>query len=150
MTITKEVVIKAEQELVWGAWTQADKITKWFAPKAEIDPKKDGKFELYWDLANDDSNSTKGCKILKIQKPNFLEFEWKGPDQLAGIMNLENQLTTVQVTFEQTADGTKIVLKHTGWQNSESWEKAKQWHERAWNSLFEKLKSYLESDKPNV
>lgn len=52
MVIREDVVIHSNIELVWMAWTQSNRITTWFAPAAEIEPKVGGKFELYFDPSN--------------------------------------------------------------------------------------------------
>ncbi|MGM1048486.1 MAG: SRPBCC domain-containing protein [Bacillota bacterium] len=47
MDISQKIFIQSERNLVWRAWIEADRITQWFAPAAEIEPKINGKFELY-------------------------------------------------------------------------------------------------------
>jgi uncharacterized protein YndB with AHSA1/START domain len=143
--IRTDVVIRSDLDLVWRAWTESDRITEWFAPAAEIEAKENGKFELFFDPANKDHMSTQGCKILKIDRPHALVFEWKGPDPFAEIMNQAGALTHVSVTFAPTDDGTKVTVEHTGWGESDDWERAKQWHVQAWREVLDSLKSSMES-----
>ncbi|MBM7585924.1 uncharacterized protein YndB with AHSA1/START domain [Bacillus pakistanensis] len=145
MDIRKEIIINAELSLVWKAWTESERIIKWFAPAAEIDPRENGKFELYFSPDNKDMMSTKGCRILQYKEPTLLEFEWKGPDPFAGVMNDENNLTTVSVEFESLNEMTKVTLIHQGWKDTEEYSHAREWHVQAWEQMLKSLKSNMES-----
>lgn len=45
-----DVNVAAPAELVWHAWTRADRVTHFFAPKANLDLRVGGAYELFWDL----------------------------------------------------------------------------------------------------
>lgn len=53
--------------------------------------------------------------------------------------NTANPLTHVMVSFHATEKGTIIHLVHSGWRSNESWLKAANWQENAWNIAFENL-----------
>lgn len=145
MVITQETHIKADLLLVWRAWTDAERITEWFAPSAVIEPRHGGKFELYFNPAEPSSMSTSGCVILKIEEPHLLTFEWKGPDPFADTMNRSGQLTSVEVVLEPEPDGTRVILRHDGWKDSADWLAARKWHVQAWKDMLASLKSRMES-----
>jgi uncharacterized protein YndB with AHSA1/START domain len=147
MSITKEIFIESAAQEVWRAWTQSEVVTKWFAPAADIEPFEGGKYELYYDPSNKNSMSTKGCRVLSYQEPDFLKFNWKGPDQFAPVMNEYNHLTVVCVRFEQVGNGTKVILEHSGWGHTEEWVSAQQWHIAAWEQLLSNLKAKMESNE---
>jgi uncharacterized protein YndB with AHSA1/START domain len=96
--ITKHLIIKATIDSVWEAWTSSDRVMKWFAPKAIVDAKEGGAFELYFMPGNIEVMNTKGCTILNIEHEKELQFTWKGPDQFASFMNADDELTIVTVT----------------------------------------------------
>ncbi|MBU5444844.1 SRPBCC domain-containing protein [Paenibacillus sp. MSJ-34] len=144
-TLQFQVEIASSKELVWLAWTQTERIVQWFAPGAQIEARVGGSFELYFDPANRDQMSTKGCKITLLEPMDRLGFTWKGPDDLAQIMNKEGSLTTVLVTFAENNGFTKVVVEHAGWGEGGGWEKAIAWHRMAWNQVLGSLKSALES-----
>lgn len=146
MSIEKEVMIQLDIELVWRAWTESDRVAQWFAPASEIEPIVGGKYEIYFNPADKDTMSTKGCKVLKIEKPKVLAFDWKGPDQFAEIMNQPNELTNVEVSFTEHGNRTLVSLRHSGWKESEGVSLAKKWHVQAWDDVLSSLKSKLESD----
>lgn len=95
--------------------------------------------------------NTKGCKIIKLVDEKELVFTWKGPDQFEDIMNHENDLTIVKVSFESISENsTKVSLHHTGFKNNESWTDAFQWHQMAWSGVLSSLKSVLEKGEGNL
>jgi len=145
MNIAVQQFIQAEVTLVWRAWTESDRITKWFAPVAEIEPKLGGKFELYFNPNNKSSMCTQGCKIVQLEAPQLLAFEWKGPDPFADVVNLEGALTIVKVRLESVESGTMVYLEHSGWNQSEESLKAREWHVEAWNQMLSSLKSSMEA-----
>lgn len=144
MTVIQETWIEADPPLLWRAWTESARITQWFAPAAEIEPRAGGKFELYFNPAHRESMCTAGCTILLYDEPSTLAFEWKGPDPFAKIMN-EGELTAVKVSFIPDRSGTRITLEHTGWKDSGEWLQAREWHVQAWEGMLASLKSSIES-----
>jgi uncharacterized protein YndB with AHSA1/START domain len=146
MSIQKEIVIKSDLDSVWKSWTDSDRVAQWFAPAAEVESKIGGKYEVYFNPADKDTMSTKGCKVLKIVKSKLLAFDWKGPDQFAEIMNNPNELTVVEVSFTEQGENLLVLLKHSGWKDSDGWSAAKQWHVHAWDDVFSSLKSKIESE----
>lgn len=147
MDIKQSITIQSDKKWIWRAWTEADRITKWFAPAAEIEAEVNGKFELYFDPANKEAMSTKGCKILKFEPGKFLAFQWKGPDPFAETMNTRENLTVVEITLHSQDNGTQITLLHTGWGESDDWLQAREWHIQAWEQMLQSLKSNIESGK---
>lgn len=145
MTITEEIWIEAEPERAWNAWTQSDRVTLWFAPAADIEPKSGGKFELFFNPDRKDSMSTFGCKIIRYDEPRSFTFQWKGPDTFADTMNQQERLTLVKVTLEPANRGTAVRLEHSGWMDTEAWNQARQWHVEAWRQMLARLKAMLES-----
>lgn len=113
----------------------------WLTKKADVEAFIGGKYELFWEPEDPENNSNIGCKILALEKPFYLNFEWKGPKQYKHFMNNANPLTNVTVLFAVKNQQTRIVLIHTGWRNSEEWEQARQFFINAWEGAFIKLES---------
>ncbi|KIL35110.1 ATPase [Cohnella kolymensis] len=145
-TLHKEIVVSESKELIWYAWTISERVSQWFAPAANIDPRVGGAFELFFIPGNKEQMNTKGCKITSLSPMEQLSFTWKGPDDFAGLMNSSDSLTEVQVRFTQAGDKTtNVTIEHTGWGTGEQWDKAFQWHEMAWTQVLNSLKTALES-----
>lgn len=143
MPINMEIFIQADRLLVWKAWTESDRIMEWFAPLAEIEPKVNGKFELFFDPSNKESMSTKGCKIIQCNKPELLQFEWKAPDEFVFMNNVEN-LTSVTIRLSEEKGSTRLTLTHEEFLETPEWVQAKEWHIQAWNQMLQSLKSKIE------
>ena len=90
-TINLQTKLPKPIQTVWHVWITPTEMPKWLSPEANIEPKKGGAYELFWDPSNHDSMSTKGCKITEYQPPRKLSFQWKGPDQFSHLMNTPPQ-----------------------------------------------------------
>lgn len=137
-----KIKLDTDIETLWSAWTEESKITKWFSPHANIEPHVGGAFELFFDPENHDRMSTKGCKIIEIEPPRFLHFQWKGPDQFSNIMNNPPQ-TSVKLTLEPENSDVLQTIEHTGWKVSENWCQAKVWHIKAWRGVLTDLQEFI-------
>ena len=136
--------VNAHPEDVWQAWTETTKVSQWFSPEANIEPRLGGAYELFWDPTNHESMSTKGCKIIKYEQGRLLTFTWKGPDQYADIMNHPSKLTRVEVSLQGCRDATEVTIVHDGWGEGEGWAEARAWHEKAWDGVAKSLQAQFE------
>lgn len=129
-------------------FTEPQLITKWLTQKAVIEAKSGGKYELFWtpEDPNPENNSTFGCRILAIDHPNFIHFEWKGNAEQKHFMNCIQPLTHVSVSFNEINKGkTRVNLLHSGWPNAKTgilnkeWTAAINYFTNAWTSALQKL-----------
>jgi len=115
-------------------------LENWLAGLADVEPRKGGKYELFWDPENKHENSTMGCKITAFVKNEMIAFEWKSPKQFAAFANSADPLTHVTVSFAAPDENiTNIHLIHSGWRNTPEWEEARLWQENAWKTAFTSL-----------
>jgi uncharacterized protein YndB with AHSA1/START domain len=140
--IYQRALVRCDVHRAFEMLTVNDVVESWLAPSANVEPYEGGKYELFWDLENKEDNSTVGCKVTAIEEDRFLSFQWKGPAQYKHFMNDADPLTHVVVFFFPCADDssarTEVHLIHSGWGNSDEWEEARQWFDRAWrNALLE-------------
>ncbi len=119
----------------------------WFPIKAIVEPFVGGKYELFWDPEDRENNSTIGCKVTAIEQDKLIAFEWKGPIQFKYFMNNTDPLTHVSVFFlpcdDETALCTEVHVIHSGWRNSEEWENARLFFDRAWHEELEELRQFV-------
>ncbi len=111
----------------------------WLAPVAQVETKVGGRFELFWEPAVRENNSTIGCRITAIESGQFLSFQWRSPRQFKSFANNADPLTHVVVFFVQEGKGTRVNLVHSGWRSSAEWEEARKWQEQAWSAAFSDL-----------
>ena len=149
-TIRIEISIASPLELVWRSWTRSDRISDWFAPEANVEARRGGPFELFFDPVDHEHQSTKGCVFTLVEPKRRLGFTWKGPDQFAELMNDPASLTSVIATFHDENGVTRVVIEHGGWGEGEEWTQAQAWHQKAWEEVLRRLKSNLESGKDQI
>jgi uncharacterized protein YndB with AHSA1/START domain len=108
---------------------------KWLAPRVEIEKKAGGKYELFWDPASRENDSTIGCHLTALMPNQLIAFQWRRPSQ-------DKDVTHVAVSF--FAEGTdrkstRVVLIHSGWRNDPPSEKARLEREAAWRQALKRL-----------
>ncbi len=141
--IHRSVRLHCDIHRAFEMFTVNEYVQSWLAPVADIEPVAGGRYELFWDPDNRESNSTVGCRVTAIEPDKFLAFEWKGPEQFQHFMNSADPLTHVVVLFVPGAQGsrprTEVHIVHSGWRSSADWEEARQWFERAWSRVLDAL-----------
>jgi uncharacterized protein YndB with AHSA1/START domain len=120
-------------------FTRVDLLVGWLTAAAEVEPRVDGKYELFWEPADRENNSTIGCRITAMQADQFIAFQWRSPEQFKTFANGADPLTHVTVMFVPEGSGTRIHLVHTGWRSSSGWEEARTWQEQAWSGAIKEL-----------
>lgn len=141
--IIETVTLNCSIEKAFEIFTSNKHLESWLTAKADVEPQVGGKYELFWEPDDPKNNSTIGCKILAIDKPNYLNFEWKGPKQYKHFMNNVRPLTNVTVIFTTQGDQTRVTLIHTGWRDTDDWEQARQYFVNAWKGAFSQLEKYV-------
>jgi len=58
--ITIEKTLSARADRVWRAWTDPEQLCPWFALKANVVLERGGPYELFWDPAHPERQSTLG------------------------------------------------------------------------------------------
>lgn len=138
----------------WQILTGKKFLNQWLSKGNEIELKKNGKIDLYFD--HEIEHTTQGCKIIDIQHPSEEKpfgkfvFFYKGPQMFYNTMNEFEDMWT-QVTFavsELVSSKVKITIEHTGWKSSEDWQKAKDWHFHFWSGKIDLLKDLLQVTCP--
>ncbi|MFZ0390367.1 MAG: SRPBCC domain-containing protein [Calditrichia bacterium] len=142
--IVQTAVLACRPEKAFQLFTDNGHLENWLTAKAEVEPRTGGKYELFWEPDDPDNNSTIGCRILAVERPHFLNFEWKGPKQFKDFMNTARPLTNVTVLFIPQEAGTMVTLIQTGWREAGDWEKARQYFVNAWKGAFSQLEKYAD------
>ena len=141
--IEERALLSCKKEKAFEMFISNKNLENWLTTKAHIDPQVGGKYELFWEPNNPENDSTIGCKFLAFDKPNFLNFEWKGPKRYKHIMNNVRPLTNVTVVFTEQGNQTQVTLLHTGWREADNWEQARQYFIIGWKEAFSQLENYV-------
>ena len=144
--ILETATLNCSTEKAFEMFTSKKHLESWLTAKAEVEPQVGGKYELLWEPSDPENNSTKGCKILAIDKPNYLNFEWRGPKQYKHFMNNVRPLTNVTIIFTSKSDQTQVTLIHTAWRDTDDWEQARQYFINAWKGAFGQLEKYVNGE----
>jgi uncharacterized protein YndB with AHSA1/START domain len=132
--IRGEVIVSAEAEAVWEAWTTPDGITSFFAPACNVALEVDGRYEiLFAPHAQPGSRGSEDARILALQPLKMLSFTWNAPPHLREV---RQQRTHVVVRLHPLSDGqTRVTLVHDGWGEGGEWDQAYEYFVRAWNEV---------------
>lgn len=136
------VALKCTPGQAFDMFTKNEHLSKWLSLIADVEPRVNGKYELFWRADDRDNDSTIGCKVLAIEAPKYIMFEWKGPERLKDVMNNVRPLTQVVVFFIPAAGGTEVHLIHTGWRGTPEWERARNVFIKSWKMAFLELERY--------
>jgi len=135
--------IDSDIETIFSHLIDSDLIMEWLCPKAIIEPKVGGKYELYWSPSDPDPtiDSTHGCSILALDRPYMLNIEWLGTAEQKYFMNYTDPLTNVTfILYPLSNKSTKISLIHTGWQEGDEWDEAYGYYNNVWYNALKALK----------
>lgn len=137
IVVTK--VIDAPVAEVWKAWTTAEGIESFFAPKAaKVVAEPGGAFELWFGLDQPEGQrGSEGCMFHSVVPMRQLVFEWNAPPTLPTIRRLR---TLVYLDFSEV-DGnrTSLTLRNFGYGQGEDWMKAKTYFASAWPAVMASL-----------
>jgi len=139
----KEIVIPSSLPDVWHAWTTSDGAVAFFAPKANIELKIGGAYELYFDLeAQVGLQGSEGMRILSFLPMEMLSFSWNAPPEMP---NVRKERAWVVMQFETlSAKSVKVKFCHLGWGTGEEWDRTYAYFDRAWDIVLKRLKERFE------
>jgi uncharacterized protein YndB with AHSA1/START domain len=138
-SLTLKRRIDATPEKVYAAWTDPEKIARWFAPaevkagsvRAEVDLRVGGRYRISFEGADGEYSQVDG--VYREVTPNTrIAFSWawhSTPER-------ESQVT---VSLQPDGGGTLLTLHHEQFFD----EAARDGHARGWNALFDKLEKHL-------
>ena len=128
--IKGEVIVDADLQDVWEAWTTEAGVKTFFAPDCKIDLLPGGAYEMYFDPEEKPGfRGGENCQILAVQPMKMLSFTWNAPPSLSEV---RGQFTHVMVRFAQEEAGTRVILIHDGWGSAGEWDKAFEYFKAAW------------------
>lgn len=142
--IDKEIVVPANVDAAWAAWTTREGIISFFAPDAVVDPRVGGAFQIHINpLAEPGMKGADDMRFLALQPKKMLSFDWNAPPSLP---EARQQRTFVLVRLTPIDDkSTRVAIHHTGWGDGGEWDKAYAYFDRAWGNVLINLRKRFES-----
>jgi hypothetical protein len=132
----KEAVVTVPIPQMWNTWTMIEGVVAFFAPKANLDRKVGGSYELFFDLqAPIGFQGTEGCKVLHLEPQNYFGFEFIAPLQFPNVRRIK---TRVDLDFKEVQKGalSKVVLVHSGFLRGEEWDSAFEFFNWSWDLVL--------------
>jgi uncharacterized protein YndB with AHSA1/START domain len=131
--VRAEVIVNADQEDVWVAWTTEEGVKTFLAPACNIDLRPGGAYEIYFNPgAPAGERGGEGNRVMSAQPMEMFSFSWNAPPTLPEV---RDQRTHVVLRFYQENGGTRVTLYHDGWGTGGQWEQAFEYFQRAWGEV---------------
>src|SRR5262245_14047178 len=121
--VEQTVRIEARPETVWKYWTDPELLSEWWLGVAELDPRPGGVFGVEMS-----EGPTMLGEYVELDPFNRLVFSF-GWEQRGDVLPIPPGSTRVEVTLQEDAGDTIMVLRHTGLPSSmtglhgEGWER---------------------------
>lgn len=131
--LTLSRIIRAPREKVFAAWTEPEKLKRWWGPgpvscpEAHIDLREGGAYRLA-NLHTDGSVTWISGRFERVRPPEELVYTWS-------VSILSGSPTLVRVKFLPHTEGTELVLTHERF----AVEAVRDMHLEGWNGCLDKL-----------
>jgi uncharacterized protein YndB with AHSA1/START domain len=102
-----ERVLPATIAAVYDAWTRVDLLTRWYCPNPAWELKVRADVRVGGDWVVEMGPHVVRGTYLEVEPPHRLVFSWKWD-------GTEGEPTRVEVALSEVADGTRMLLSHTG------------------------------------
>ncbi len=111
--IRHSVLIRAAPDRVYDAFTTAAGLDAWFTTGAESDPRPGGEMTWRWrEWGVERYSGASTVPVYAAERPLRFVFGWDGED---GIPGEPRHLTTVEVDFTPSPEGTVVRLRDHGY-----------------------------------
>jgi uncharacterized protein YndB with AHSA1/START domain len=141
--LVKTIDVPASLDSVWWAWTTVEGITSFFAPRARIDLRIGGAYELYFrDDQPPGSQGSEGVRILSYEPRRMLSFDWRAPPELPGV---RQERTWMVIRMDSIGPRlTRVTMTQLGWQTGDEWRRNREFFDRAMEEPLNNLKRRFE------
>ncbi len=132
LKINASRLIRAAPEDVFRAWTDPERMQRWFGTKKQIvNPKVDGLF--YLAMEHQGRIWPHYGRYLRLEKPRVIEFTWMSE-------GTEGRETVVTIELVARDGGTQLTLNHAGVPDTE----LGRGHQQGWTAIVAELAKALE------
>jgi len=146
--VYSETTVTRTVDDVWQDWTSVDGLESHFAPKAVIDLRPGGAYEVWFlpDAPKGQRGAEDGV-ILGLQTDakdgtKMIQFTWKMPPYMPEI---NTHMTVVQMWFIPETDKTRIRLFHTGFGDTQNWREARDYFATTWPKVLSDYKIHTKN-----
>jgi len=141
------VTVDAPLDRVWADWTTAAGLESHYAPKAIVELKPGGAYEIWFlpDAPKGQRGAEDGV-ILGLQdnansSSKMIQFTWRMPPYMPEIID---HMTVVQMWFDpQSQTETRIRLYHTGFGDTPKWDEAERYFTDVWPQVLSDYQAHI-------
>lgn len=131
------VLVRAAPEQVYDGIATSAGLDGWFTTGATVEARPGGAIRFRWKEWGPDKVTTEdGGTILEADRPRRFVFQWS-PDR-------PDYVTTVELNFEATAEGTVIRLREQGYRDTPSGRRKMLECAGGWGEALALWKMYIE------
>jgi uncharacterized protein YndB with AHSA1/START domain len=131
-------VLPATIGRVYDAWTRADLLTRWYCPNPTWELKVQADVRVGGDYVVEMGPHVVRGTYLEVEPPHRLAFSWKWD-------GTDDEPTRVEVELSEVADGTRMLLTHTGFVDAEDAAN----HQLGWDPEILRLAELLTVRQPD-
>ena len=128
--IVHERHIEASPETVFAFFTDPEKLTRWLADEATLDPRRGGVCHQIH-IGQDGKRYSMRGEFVEVSPPERVVFTWGFENE---DMDLRPGASTVEVTLEPRDAGTWLKLVHRDLPESERGD-----HDAGWGTMLDRL-----------
>lgn len=143
-TIERKLDLNVPLQRAWDAVATPRGLSQWFSDRAEFEPVAGASMRLEWD-----EYDSVPARVEKVDPPREFAFRWiaygaRDTDELT-----PQNSTVVTFSLEETASGTHLTLRETGFASlaPELRGVARPEHESGWNTELDELVQHLISQE---
>ncbi|MEV5966716.1 SRPBCC domain-containing protein [Kribbella sp. NPDC051952] len=131
-------VLPATIGRVYDAWTRADLLARWYCPNPALELKVQADVRVGGDYVVEMGPHVVRGTYLEVEPPHRLTFSWKWD-------GTDDEPTKVEVELSEVADGTRMLLTHTGFADAEDAAN----HQLGWDPEVLRLVELLSVRQPD-
>lgn len=138
--IKDTITIEAAPDDVFRALTKADELEQWLATKAESDAETGGRFRYDFEFDDAAQNNAQEGEYLAVDPGRRVVIPWAFP--------FSPKQTEVEFSLEPAGDATRLEFRHSGFDEGEPWDGARERFTGGWRMFLESLKRHVETGEP--
>ncbi len=135
--ITIERTLAAGIQRVYDAWTKPELMVRWYCPNPALDLTAEADLRVGGDWVVAMGPNVVRGSYTELDEPRLIAFTWKWDFD-------DGTPTHVRVELTEAGEGTRLVLRHTGFASAEDVAN----HAEGWEGCVERLPGLLASQSP--
>jgi uncharacterized protein YndB with AHSA1/START domain len=135
-SIEATIRIEAPASEVFEALTEPERLRGWMATDAESDPRTGGHFRYSFEFDDASQNNVQEGEYLEVVRDQVVALPWLFP--------FSSKQTRVEYTLQAAGAATVVSFRHSGLEEGEPWEQARERFVGGWRMFLEGLKTHVE------